>query len=252
MSDEEYKKEYDAALAELDKSESKEDSIPASTEVKAEEAPKQEEVSTDDKSEEKTPDEVEELRKKLEIAEKRVKDTQAWGSKNAARLAELENERLLAQRSQNKPTILDANPELEDAIKYVTSDPAPEIERSKKDAEYLDIITTAHPDIFSEDLDKDLQDALEKRLTEIGDERLNPIVAIREITNIKLAFAEQQISKRFEVEAEKQKKKSAMSVPSQGGSVDRTPANKDLEEANRIVNMSDAEFAKEVKRVKGY
>jgi hypothetical protein len=80
----------------------------------------------------------------------------------------------------------------------------------------------------------------------------DPLVAIREITEEKLAHGERQLGKRFAAEAAKLKEKSAMSVPGAGaGSGAKAPVDAQLAEVDRIRNMSDAEFQKEVRRGQG-
>lgn len=259
QTDEQYQEEYNKAAAALEAAangqsvattaepEVKTEPVaePAKEEVKAEEPAKQ--------PEEKPVDPVEELRQRLEKTEKALKDTQAWGTKNAQRLKEIEQERLRQEREANKPAILDANPELADAIRYVATDPTPQIQAANKQQEWMAIIDRAHPGIFSADIDPDLEKAILARREAGGADWSDPLVAIAEITAEKLAHAERQISKRFAAEAAKLQQKSAMSVPVAGSSpVATQPVNKQLEEVNRIMKMSDAEFAAEVRRVKGY
>jgi hypothetical protein len=264
MTDEEYQKEYDKAAAELEAAASgkpaattaqpeiKTDPVaepakpePAPTEVKTEEPAKQPEA--------KPADPVEELRLELEKAKKALKDTQAWGHKNAEQLKQLQRERELAQREAAKPAILAQNPELAEAIRYVAGDPTPQIQAEQKQNEWMTIIDRAHPGIFSADIDPELETAILARRESGGADWSDPLVAIAEITAEKLAHAERQIGKRFAAEAAKLQQKSAMSVPGAGPSaVNTQPVDKALEEVKRIQNMSQAEFEKEVRRVKGY
>lgn len=259
QNDEQYQKEYDAAAAALEAAANGQPAaITAEPEVKTE--PVAEPVAAEVKAEEpakqpetKPVDPVEELRLKLEKAEKALKDTQAWGTKNAQELARIQRERELQQREANKPQILEQNPELAEAINYVVSDPAPKIQAEQKQQEWLSIVDRAHPGIFSVDIDKDLEQAILTRRQSGNADWSDPLVAIAEITAEKLAHAERQITKRFAAEAAKLQQKSAMSVPGAGSSaVTAQPVDKQLEEANRIMKMSDAEFAAEVRRVKGY
>lgn len=218
---------------------------PAKEEAKAEEPAKQPEA--------KPADPVEELRLELEKAKKALKDTQAWGHKNAEELKRLQRERELAEREAKKPQILEQNPELADAIRYVASDPTPQIHAEDKRAQWAAIVNEAHPGILELPDDDELVQAIAKRVETIGVAWNDPLVAIREITAEKLAHAERQIGKRFAAEAAKLQQKSAMSVPGAGTSaVTAQPVDKALEEVKRIQSMSDAEFAAEVRRVKGY
>lgn len=250
LTEEQYKKEYDEAVAKIDSA--AEPAITETQEVKTEPEIKAD-VKVDAKEEPKVePVTLEALQKDLEATKKALKDTQAWGTKNQQRLAEIERERLLAERERVKPAILEANPELADAIRYVASDPEPRLQQEDKAAGWRETVAKAHPGIFDATLDPELEASLMERLTALGDVISDPLVAIREITEGKLAFAERQIGKRFTIEAQKQAQKQAMSIPGQGGGVERVSVDKELAEVNRIKNMSDAEFAKEVKKAKGY
>lgn len=259
QNDEQYQKEYDAAAAALEAAANGQTvATTAEPEVKTEpiaETPAVE-VKTEDPAtqpEVKHEETAEELRIRLEKAEKALKDTQAWGTKKAQELARIQRERELAQREASKPQILETNPEIEDAIRYVVSDPTPQIHAEDKRNEYLEIVDKAHPGIFSADADPELVDAILARQKTGGADWSDPLVAIAEITAEKLAHAERQFSKRFEAEAAKLQQKSAMSIPTASSTpVAPQQANKQIEEVNRIMKMSDAEFAAEVRRVKGY
>lgn len=249
--DEQYKKEYDAAAAELEA---------AAQGVKPEPitAPEPEAVKEAEPEPAKAPeaapvvDELAELRKQLAAAEKAVKDTQAWGTKTAQELAAIKRQQEQAQRDATKPAILDANPELADAIKYVTSDPAPQHQEEDKRDAWFRTIDTVHPGIFAAEADPELVDALVAKRDASGGAWDDPLVAIRDISAEKIAHAERQAAKRLAVETAKQQEKSAMSVPGAGGSTARKAApDPEAERVQRINNMSSAEFAKERAKVLG-
>lgn len=239
---EQYQKEYDEAAAKLDAAESGEPEAITAPELEPVEAV----------VEETKPDPLEELRAKLEKTEKALKDTQSWGTKNAQRLAEIERDRERREREATRPEILESNPDLEDAIRYVTSDPTQKHQIEKQQQEWQAMVATAHPGIFDLSIDPELEAALVARRESLGDAWHDPLVAIREITAEKLAFTERQVGKRFAIESQKQAQKSAMSVPGAGGGASRTAVDPEVEAAQRILKMSDAEFAAEVRRVKGY
>ena len=245
LTEEQYKAEYDKAIEAID-SATKGEPVKEEPEVITE-APKDAQVE-----EEKTPDPLDVIRQELEQTKKALKDTQAWGTKSQQRLAEIERQRQADERERTKPAILQANPELADAIKYVASDPEPVQQRQRQHEDWMETIDKAHPGIFSTDIDPELEQALKERLEKLGDAISDPLIAIREIAAEKVAFTERQIGKRFIVEQEKQQKKQAMSVPKLGGGAERVTLDKDASEVNRIKNMSDAEFAREVKKAKGY
>lgn len=253
--EEQYKKEYDEAYAALEAPDADKpaptsaEDVPNEPEAEPNDTPKAE----DQPEESKPVDEVEELRLKLEKAEKALKDTQKWGHENAARLKEIERQRLLQEREASRPAILDANPDLEDAIRHVASDPKPQIEAETQHQQWVGMIDAAHPGIFDISVPTDLVDAIAARAKELGNEWSNPLVAIREITTAKLEHAERQTAKKSAAEAANTAKKAAMSVPSPGSSSVRTvPADKDKEEVTRIQKMTPAQFEAERRRVLGY
>lgn len=254
LSPEEYQKQYDAAAAELDAAASGVKAPETITEAAKEpekvaeaEPAKQAEVQIEAPAET-----LAEVKARLEKAEKALKDTQAWGTKNAQRLAEIERERAQQQREASKPAILDENPALAEAIRYVASDPAPQQQAEKQHHDWMAAVDTAHPGIFAPDADPELIDALVAKKAAAGNAWDDPLVAIRDIAAEKLAHAERQYGKRIAVETEKQAQKAAMSVPAAGGGAARTAPDPAKDEVNRIQNMSPTEFARERAKVLGY
>lgn len=237
----EYQQEYDKAAAELEAAANPATTAPATPEEVVE-------------PEVKTPpvDELAEIKARLEKAEKIAKDNQAWATRAAQEAAQLRREREQQQREASRPAILDANPELADAIRHVVSDPAPRQQQEDELENWRKTIDAAHPGIFSIDIDPELEKDLQQRLEQLGEAGRNPLEAIRVITEGKLAHAERQIGKRFAAESAKMAQKSAMSVPGAGRSGAPAPVDAALAEVQRFQNMSDAEFQKEVRRVKGY
>lgn len=252
MNDTEYQKEYDAAAAALDAAAQ---ATPARDAEGKFSAPEKEAAPAEPTQKQApAPDPLAELTARVEKAEKIARDNQAWATKAAQEAAQLRRERENERREASKPTILDANPELAEAIRYVTQDPAPAQQRDMQAEQWQNVIDKAHPGIFSNDLDPELLKSLETRLSALDDNaRSDPILVIREITEEKLAHAERNIGKRFAAESAKLAQKSAMSVPGagSGGGVKSSP-DAALEDVRRFQNMTDAEFAKEVRRVKGY
>lgn len=266
MDDEEYQREYDKAYAELDAAankattargedgrfkkadpvEEKPDETPEATpeEPGTEEPAKQEEKPKDD-------DELTALKKRLEAAEKMARDNQAWATKLSQERAAERKERERLEREAKKPAILDANPGLDDAIRYVASD-RPEPQPSAQDL-WIAAVERAHPGIFSTQLDPELEKALATRLTALSaEDRADPLVAIREISEEKLAHERRQLERRAAAEAKSAKEKAAMSVPTAGAGGSRTPVDTQAAEVNRINNMSRAEFEAERRKVLGY
>lgn len=247
--DEAYQKAYNEALAKLDGT-AVEATTPPEPEPKPEAAPVK--AVADEAKPEEPQDPLKELQERLAKTEKALNDTKAWGTKNAQRIAEIDRERVEQQREASRPAILEANPDLADAIRYVTNDPTPQHQEDRLTQNWQEIVLSAHPGIFDLSIDPELEKAVMARRDAIGDAWNDPLIAIREITAEKMAFTERQVSKRFEIEAAKQAQKSAMSVPGSGSSAVPSARDPAAEEAQRILKMSDADFAKEVRRVKGY
>jgi hypothetical protein len=248
MTDEEYQAEYDKATKALEEGKPVEPAKAAEPEIAKVEEPKAPEA----KAVEPTPevDPLKELREKVEKTEKALKDTQAWGTKNAQELANLRREQQERERAAMRPAILDANPELEAAIKYVNPQP---VQKNDDHEQWKTIVNTAHPGIFDINIDPELEQALMVRLQALGEQVNDPLIAIREISKEKEAYAERMIGKRFAAESAKAAQKTAMSVPGAGAGGARTaPQDTDLEAKNRILNMSSSEFEKERRKVLGY
>lgn len=253
---EEYQKEYDEAAARLEADAQATTARGADGKfAKAEPTvvvPEPEKTPEVEPVKEEVPDPLAELRARLEKTEKIAKDNQAWATRMAQEAAQLRKEREEQQRAAAKPAILDANPELADAIRYVAQDPTPQQQEAEREQAWRTAVEKVHPGIFDKSIDPDLEKALMERFQTTPDIQ-DPLVAIREITAEKLAYTERQVGKRFAAEAAKQAKVSAMTVPGAGaGGGVRTAPDAALADVERIKNMSDAEFAKEVKRVKGF
>ena len=244
--EQQYQQEYDEAAAKLDAAAdgktvttpaAEPEVIPAPEPAKADEAPV---------------DPLEDLRAELEKTRKMAADNKAWATKQSQELAALKREREQQQREAARPAMLDANPELADAVRYVMTDPAPQQQQDSRANQWQDMVATAHPGIFDIGIDPELEAALLAKRDALGDSWHDPLIAIREITAEKLAFTERQVGKRFAIESAKQAAKSAMSVPGSGGNGVRAAVDTDLEAVQRIQKMSDADFRREVARVKGY
>lgn len=264
VNDEEYQKEYDKAAAELDAAaqattargpDGKFAKVePATVETPAAAEAVQPAATVEEPAKVEEPDALAELRARVEKAEKIAKDNQAWATRMAQEAAQLKREREQAAREAAKPAILDANPELADAIRFVANDPAPRQQEAEKQQAWQTAIEKVHPGIFDKSIDPELEKAIKARFDDLGPNVQDQLEAIRVITEEKLAFTERQIGKRFAAEAARGAKVSAMTVPGAGagGGSARVPPDAALAEVERIKNMSDADFAREVKRVKGF
>lgn len=249
LTPEEYQSQYDEARAKLDAAaDGKTEATPAPVPEPVKEA-----VTEPAKPDAAPVDPLEELRAEIEKQKKIAADNKAWATKQSQELAALKREREQQQREAAKPAILDANPELADAIRYVAADPAPQQQVEDRASKWQDMVASAHPGIFDRDIDPELEAALVAKRDALGSAWYDdPLVAIREITAEKLAHTERMIGKRFMAEAAKSAQKSAMSVPGAGaGSVKSAPVDSEKEAADRFRNMSAADFEKERRRVLG-
>lgn len=198
-------------------------------------------------------DELAEAKARAERAEKMARDNQAAYTRAAQEAAALRRAQEQRDREAAKPAILDANPELADAIRFVANDPAPQHQAAERAAAFQSTIEKAHPDAFATDMPKELQDAIAAAWEGLGPAAQDPLEVVRVITQEKLAFTERQVGKRFAAEAARQQQKSAMSVPSPGASsVAAAPEDAHKAEIQRISKMTDREFEAEVRRVRGY
>lgn len=267
LSPEEYQRQYDEAAAALDAA-----ATPATTargddgkfvaaEVTPPAAPAPEASAAEPAAAPAEPaaepskpvDPLAEMQARLEKAEKIARDNQAAYTRAAQEAAALRRAQEQRDREAAKPAILDANPELADAIRYITTDPAPQHQAIERQQQFQATIEKAHPDAFAPDMPEELQQSIAKAWEGLGDAAQDPLEVVRVITQEKLAFHERQVGKRFAAEAARQQQKSAMSVPSPGASSVAVAApDAQLVEAQRISKMTDREFEAEVRRVRGY
>ena len=271
LTDEQYSKEYQAAWEKLEQeaaqatpsrgpdgkfTKAEEKPVEPQAEPKAEDKPVEPPTEPEQPKEaveapEDKPDPLAEIKAELERAKKQAADNKAWATKVAQELAEAKRERERQEREAAKPQILTQAPELEAAIRYVAETPKPA--QPDPQQEWMKIIEAAHPGIFAPDADPELVDALvAKRDASNGAWFADPLTAIREITEEKIAFAQRQAEQRFAAERQKAVAKSAMTVPGAGSGTPRVPADPAADEVKRIQSMSEAEFERERRRVLGY
>jgi hypothetical protein len=251
-----YQKAYDAEMERLNAADAAKTATTTAPGTAVVETPKETEPPKEGEVVEPTKEEesVEQLRERLAKAEKAIKDTQAWGTKNAQELAQLRREREQQQRLASRPQILDQAPELEQAIRHVVGDTAPQNQANDQRAAWAAQVEKVHPGIFSLPDDDPLVTNLSKKMQEMGDACNDPLEVIRVVTEEKLALKERQVGQRFAQAAAQQAKKSAMAVPgaSSSGTTQRAPEDDVKKEVDRMWNMSDAEFAKMAQKVKGF
>jgi len=252
---EEYQKEYDAEMARLEAADTAKTEPTTAAEAPQGDKPNEEPTPKDGEkaAEPKEEETLEQFRERLAKAEKALKDTQAWGTKNAQELAQLRREREQQQRQASRPQILDQAPELEQAIRHVVGDPVQQHRAEDQRAAWAAQVEKVHPGILSLPDDDPLVLSLGKKMQEMGEAWNDPLEVIRAVTEEKLALKERQVGQRLAQAAAQQAKKSAMSVPgaSSSGTTQRAPEDETKKEVDRIWNMSDAEFARMANKVKG-
>lgn len=186
----------------------------------------------------------------VEKLEKALKDTQRWAHQNAAEVSRLKKEAEERKRTETRPEILNANPGLEDAIKYV----APALPQKSKDDIWMESVQRAIPDIDGLLNDQAFLAKAKSRQAELGEAWMDPLIAIREFSDLKTVHvrdqaiqgAVEQARKDFE---DKSTKRSAMSVP--GGSGAKQQPQKE-DEAQKIREMSSKDFNAMRAKVMGF
>lgn len=253
--DEAYKKEMERLEAEAGKKDAKATDKPDKTtsEVKAEEKAKTDDEKTESAEEIKA--RLEKAEGDLKAAQKAIKDTQRWGHRNAEEVSRLRKEADERKRRESfaDDAVLKANPGLEDTIKRVAgtreeTKPAPQ-------ELWLQSVSKAIPDVEALLGDQAFFAKAKEKQVELGPDWDDPFVAIRELSELKVAH---QSEKRVQTAVEaarkdfeaKAKKRTAMEVP--GGSGGRDTAQTANDEAERIRTMPKAEFDKMRSKVMGY
>ncbi len=259
----EEQKEYDAIYnAEMDKlnATTEEDNSTtteadnSTAEPAAKEATKTDETATPAEGE---PESLEarmaRLEQELTGTKKALNDTKSWATKNAAEVKRLRKEREEEQRKASRPTILDDNPGLEEAISHVTG-AKPAQPAAETEASWVDTVGTALPEL-GDLLEKnpELKAKAEALADTMGDDWNNPLIAIRELGRLQRDH-ERAVTSTAAREAaqrdfqQKGMKKTAMQMPS--GSAARQPVKVDA--VKDIQDMSDADFKKMRAKVLGY
>ena len=248
--DEAYKKEMERLEAEAGKKDAKATPDKTTSEVKAEAK------ADDDKTEsaEEIKARLEKAEGDLKAAQKAIKDTQRWGHRNAEEVARLKKEADERKRRESfaDDAVLKANPGLEDAIKRVAgtreeTKPAPQ-------EQWLQSISKAIPDVETLLADQAFFAKAKEKQVELGPDWDDPFVAIRELSELKVAH---QSEKRVQAAVEaarkdfeaKAKKRTAMEVPGGSGGKDATDKPDDV---TKWQTMTKEEFAKARSKVMGY
>lgn len=203
-------------------------------------------VSVQEDSE--TEETLDQVRERLASAEKALRDTKAWGTRKAQEAAELRRAQDEAVRQANRPAILDANPDLADAIRHVAQEDGARQTNEQQIAaqQWQDTVRAAIPDIDELLVNEDFHVAMQSRAQH--PEWSNPLIAIREINaeiRARAAFGAQQAAKAAEAE----KKRGATVMPSGGAKQVLNPVTADDELLRKINSMSSEEFKREVRKI---
>jgi len=231
-----YQEEYDAAMAKL---EAGEDPI-ISTELEA--GNQDDGQQTDEKPFSISKEEFEKLNKAL-------KDTQRWGHQNATKLAKLEKEKEEQQRASTRPSILDDNPGLEEAISYVAQPVS--TQEPDRNAQLIGTLEKALPELDGLLDEEGFKTAFfELRKDSIDSWLDDPLSAIRDISTLQTKYQSDKAVSNAQKDFEAKKKKlGSMSVPGGSGGKGLAP---EVDEAKDVWNMSKADFDKQRAKVMGY
>lgn len=193
------------------------------------------------------------LERELESTKKALNDTKGWASRSAAEVKRLKQEQEARDRAANRPQVLDDNPGLEEAVRYVTGAPAAGKPAHDPDA-WAEAVGTALPGLDALlEQNPDLTAKATAKAKELGAAWNDPLVAIRELSALQIeherarvAVAAREAAARDH--AQRKQKQTAMTVP--GGGASRAPA--PVDQAQRYATMSREDFAKERARVLGF
>lgn len=244
----EYQEAYQAAWAELD-AKAGVTTEPATTDAEAEAAGDEGTTESDPVAKR-----FEELETKAARQEKALKDTQRAFHASQKELAALRRQREEEVRAASRPALLDNVPGLEDAVRHVTQTGGEEMTQEQRNAVWFDSVAGALPDLEELLTDEGFEKAAAEKRDELGDEWLNPIVAIRELGALRtrhvMAKAVEEATARAKADAAKNHKELlALRVPggSGRGSVERA-ADKSVD---AVWKMTPQEAEQERQRVLG-
>lgn len=258
LTKEQYDAEYDAEMERLNAEAAKEAITPA--EAKPEEVVPEPEKTPEPappapaviEDTPETPREKEQ-RERIEKLEKSLNDTKKWANDSRLEAKKLRQEQEERDRQANRPTILDDNPGLEEAIRYAvpSAAPAPAPQANPVD-DWAATLARALPELDALlETNTEFKAKAEAVAKRLGSEWSDPIIAIRELTKLQTAQVGEDARKAAQVAFQlKSKKQAAMQMPGGGSGGHRTPA--PVDEAERIRTMSTADFEAMKAKAKGY
>ena len=242
----EYQQAYDEEMARLEAGDDKPHVNAADAEPITNEAT---EASGDaDKTEAEKPsveDELKALKDALAKQEKIAKDNHAAFTRKAQEFAKLQRKLEKEERERLRPELLDSVPGLEEAIRYTTP--------ARNEEPWVDTVSRALPDIDSMLADPVFAQRVGAIKDSLGEDWQDPLVAIRELSNARAEYKQEQVVSQVREQARKDfqdrsKKLSAMGVPSGSGKVQA----KTEDDGSKYKTMTSEEFAKERAKVLGY
>jgi hypothetical protein len=209
--------------------------------------------TTGEPAQETTEERIARLEAEVTSTKKALNDTKGWASRNAAEVKRLRTEQEERDRKANRPQVLDDNPGLEEAVRYVTGAPAAGKPAHDPDA-WAEAVGTALPGLDALlEQNADLHAKATAKARELGEAWNDPLVAIRELSALQLEHerasvavaARDAAARDF---AKRKQQQTAMTVPSGGAS--RQPPT--VDQAKRYETMSSADFQKERAKVLGF
>ena len=193
------------------------------------------------------------MERELDSTKKALSDTKSWASRSAAEVKRLRKEQEERDRRASRPQVLDDNPGLEEAVRYVTGAPATGKPAHDPDA-WANAVGTALPGLDALlDQNPDLTAKATAKAKELGEAWNDPLVAIRELSALQIeherarvaAAARDAAARDF---AKRKQQQTAMTVPGGGTSRQAPP----VDAAKRYETMSSADFQKERAKVLGF
>lgn len=210
-------------------------------------------AATGDPKQETAEERFARLERELESTKKALNDTKGWASRQAAEVKRLRTEQEERDRKANRPQVLDDNPGLEEAVRYVTGAPAAGKPAHDPDA-WAEAVGTALPGLDALlEQNPDLTAKATAKAKELGAAWNDPLVAIRELSALQIEHERARVAAAardaaVRDHAKRKQQQTAMTVPGGGASRQAPP----VDQAQRYATMSSADFAKERAKVLGF
>lgn len=210
-------------------------------------------AATGEPKQETAEERIARLERDLASTNKALNDTKGWASRSAAEVKRLRKEQEERDRQANRPQVLDDNPGLEEAVRYVTGAPAAGKQKFDPDT-WADAVGTALPNLDALlAANPDLTAKATAKAKELGEAWNDPLVAIRELSALQIEHERAQVAAAAREAAardfaKRKQHQTAMTVPT-GGASRQAPT---VDPAKRYETMSSEDFAKERAKVLGF